>query len=907
MSTFLLALAILAMVLFLSTPGEAAIFHEVEGNTTVLHARSGFSFLPFFWFDFFNFFAGYGHSEAGGPDFQWLRLPTGNLPEYFPNTTKVFVHKGFRLDSHQEEVSPDDIPEDLQYGSATYFFDNTTTTPLAKSIFTGGLKQDGSVLQQIQIKSYAQVTNGDGSVGVTTANSKLPLNNAVYGHTAFFAETSLTTFHGYIILIGGHTGTAYVDFFVTISLNSDSNGATVGTAKPVVNGPPLRKHHAGLSFGSKRQQIIIWGGENDSSYFNDGPWIVTVPDNLDNSFTWTLKTPANSPPARSGHTLTFLAGNSNIMYMFGGHDATQTFNDLWSYTISSNTWTDLSVNTPGQPQPLARAFHQALPYDDETFVVYGGIDSSGADLNLLEFVSPNEPCPSYCSRGDAGYCMTPQECDNFVECSWDSAHPFQCHQDCISNPSLCSYEYSCQSTEVRCWNGQCSPSGLASCPPVPACNAGEKRCSDGDCYAFSASCTGNSVACASGLTKCYDGSCAAECPRFFGCAADENNHHCYDGSCASSETECNTLYPLPYAVNYEDGSTGFNITDSVCGGGQVRCSAAFNTCSDPSLCEKPLPFTQIHDTQVIFGSGSSDIYYLYPKQGELDLDDTIGFMYVQNFPEDINVQALITSADSSNIDEIFSPPRSEYLQDNRPSAFLRSTPVDLISVGVDQAYQKAFEAGTSAQSLGVLFKMHLDEPTYELGFNVSYNHGYAYVQTYYCFGEKYEWYWDVLDLEPGAFGDYPFMQEYRDIFNETVSGVLTEDEKIARIDAIDTPPYRWRCIPNEVKQNVPRSECEPEGSNPNLGSQCWPQGELQRNNAGHPSDDKWFGIRMVENMNGTFAILGLRSNEALVSDPPAAVFDPSSPEGHYLALGTAVVLFVGLIGMVIFKTFRQRA
>lgn len=127
-------------------------------------------------------------------------------------------------------------------------------------------------------------------------------------------------------------------------------------------------------------------------------------------------------------TLSHLISTQDMIYIFGGMSGTGPNyifnNELWSYRLSSRTWTQLSVGTGGSQSaiiggaeilPNARAFqHTAgnlfilknsfyndffpllftseIVFDSTTFLFFGG-ESSLGPLNDFWYVNVNVTCP----------------------------------------------------------------------------------------------------------------------------------------------------------------------------------------------------------------------------------------------------------------------------------------------------------------------------------------------------------------------------------------------------------------------------------------------------------------------------------------------------------------------------------
>ena len=101
---------------------------------------------------------------------------------------------------------------------------------------------------------------------------------------------------------------------------------------------PSPREFPSLAFDSCSGQMVLFGGSQNSSSFND-TWIF---DTLNN--TWTELTPISSPPARQAASMAFDSSSGQII-LFGGSDNGSTLNDTWIFDIQANTWTELTPAT----------------------------------------------------------------------------------------------------------------------------------------------------------------------------------------------------------------------------------------------------------------------------------------------------------------------------------------------------------------------------------------------------------------------------------------------------------------------------------------------------------------------------------------------------------------------------------
>ncbi|KAJ2846810.1 hypothetical protein IWW36_004169 [Coemansia brasiliensis] len=149
-----------------------------------------------------------------------------------------------------------------------------------------------------------------------------------------------------------------------------------------MQGDPLegRKGHTTVQAGSK---MYVFGGTNGKQYLNDlvsfdvhaaatqGPrW------NFDNLGTANIPGNRNSqssirrenfvlPPARAGHSSSIYPGS---IYVFGGMNGEQCFNDLWVYDFELRRWSEVK---PYGATPPARYGHASAVVDDCIFIMGG--------------------------------------------------------------------------------------------------------------------------------------------------------------------------------------------------------------------------------------------------------------------------------------------------------------------------------------------------------------------------------------------------------------------------------------------------------------------------------------------------------------------------------------------------------
>ncbi|CAI6337713.1 unnamed protein product [Periconia digitata] len=147
--------------------------------------------------------------------------------------------------------------------------------------------------------------------------------------------------------------------------------------------PTGRYGHTLNILGSK---IYIFGGQVEGHFFNDlvafdlnslqsstSRWEVLIPNQKEGA----VSSPTGrSPPARTNHSV--VTWNDKL-YLFGGTDGINWFNDVWTYEPRTNSWSELDCIGY---IPVAREGHSATLVND-TMYIFGGRTQEGVDLGDL--------------------------------------------------------------------------------------------------------------------------------------------------------------------------------------------------------------------------------------------------------------------------------------------------------------------------------------------------------------------------------------------------------------------------------------------------------------------------------------------------------------------------------------------
>jgi hypothetical protein len=112
----------------------------------------------------------------------------------------------------------------------------------------------------------------------------------------------------------------------------------VWTQMSPTGGPPSARYNYSMIFDPVNTTLILFGGVNSSATRLNELWKYTVGTN-----TWSQLSPTGGPPtARSEHTAVYDSVNATML-VYGGTTGSVS-NELWKYTISTNTWSQITFS-----------------------------------------------------------------------------------------------------------------------------------------------------------------------------------------------------------------------------------------------------------------------------------------------------------------------------------------------------------------------------------------------------------------------------------------------------------------------------------------------------------------------------------------------------------------------------------
>ncbi|MFX1398425.1 MAG: Kelch repeat-containing protein [Promethearchaeota archaeon] len=180
-----------------------------------------------------------------------------------------------------------------------------------------------------------------------------------YGHSMAYASK-----HQKIVMYGGYNGN-YQTWVYDVVANNWTN------MNPLTR-PNSDFLHA-MTYDPINDKLILFGGYVENIYDpysgefteinSDETWVYDVETN-----NWTNMNPITSPPERKEHAMVFDTKRGKSI-LFGGSNESIYYDDTWVYDLTTNEW--LELNTPSRPSGRLR---HAMAYDSkrDKLVLFGG-------------------------------------------------------------------------------------------------------------------------------------------------------------------------------------------------------------------------------------------------------------------------------------------------------------------------------------------------------------------------------------------------------------------------------------------------------------------------------------------------------------------------------------------------------
>ena len=205
-----------------------------------------------------------------------------------------------------------------------YIFISVPTSPAAR---------ENAAMVNIPGTGLLMFGGGNGVGGLTPLSDTWLFNDvwftqttgptARYGHAMVYDPIKL---HAAVMFGGYNSG--------TLNDTWTWSGGTWTQLSPATS-PPARQFHS-MVYDVARQQTVMFGGvdASGSTLMND-TWVF-------DGTNWTQKTPAHSPPVRSGGQMAYDSVHGTVL-LFGGRNASIQIGDLWQW--DGVDWTELDGTT----------------------------------------------------------------------------------------------------------------------------------------------------------------------------------------------------------------------------------------------------------------------------------------------------------------------------------------------------------------------------------------------------------------------------------------------------------------------------------------------------------------------------------------------------------------------------------
>ena len=175
-----------------------------------------------------------------------------------------------------------------------------------------------------------------------------------------------------LLIFGGHNGTSVLND-TWIFDSSDNSWHELTTLSTM---PAARALYA-MERAKGTDAVVLFGGNDNTIQPLSDTWVFNINNTDIYQSSWTLCHPASNPSARDRTCMG--SGTNGAVYLFGGNNGSNPVNEIWSYNVGNNTWTN---HNPSDGAPSVRQ-DAAMFYDvsNERFAIFGGQDEFDGCLN----------------------------------------------------------------------------------------------------------------------------------------------------------------------------------------------------------------------------------------------------------------------------------------------------------------------------------------------------------------------------------------------------------------------------------------------------------------------------------------------------------------------------------------------
>ena len=216
------------------------------------------------------------------------------------------------------------------------------------------------------------------SIVTTTGRGQLPEPRC--GHTLTLTGAGDSSSRHLIVAFGETAKTKERKFFNDVY--ALSNGREWSMMNITGRVPVLpRSNHSATVFGDDLNSIFFFGGTSLHSFLDDSVVLTGVGTDKPK---WVPIYTAHNPNGRRGHSVVAKANSSGEFLLFGGQRGSLVLNDLWTFDITNNIWSEARC---AGDVPAPRAFHSAFAVNSN-ICIFGGMDANGV-LRDSDFFTAN--------------------------------------------------------------------------------------------------------------------------------------------------------------------------------------------------------------------------------------------------------------------------------------------------------------------------------------------------------------------------------------------------------------------------------------------------------------------------------------------------------------------------------------
>ncbi len=171
-----------------------------------------------------------------------------------------------------------------------------------------------------------------------------------------------------MIIFGGRTESGITNAMYSLNLANSSWSEIIPSAGSL----PSARYTANAYYDINNNSMIIWSGQGNAGALYNDVWIFSLSSNTWNRI-WPDSNLSGAPLRRYG-TASMFEPVSGKITTYAGFTSIGRFEDTWTFDVNSMNWTE-RTNTPHPPK---RCLHAGVYANDlGRFVIYAGQDDNG--------------------------------------------------------------------------------------------------------------------------------------------------------------------------------------------------------------------------------------------------------------------------------------------------------------------------------------------------------------------------------------------------------------------------------------------------------------------------------------------------------------------------------------------------